>query len=102
MAGRTPRMSSPGGIERRGSAFDPMTPKEMKAAFALLYVLGLACARPAASSSADANVGIDSLNAHIVRAYRDRDPQLYASLYTDSAVFEWPAIDNVRGRAGMA
>src|SRR4051794_8643808 len=25
MAGRTPRMSSPGGIERRGSAFDPMT-----------------------------------------------------------------------------
>jgi ketosteroid isomerase-like protein len=36
-----------------------------------------------------------------VQAYRARDPQAYGALYTDSAVFEWPAFNTVRGRAGM-
>jgi uncharacterized protein (TIGR02246 family) len=74
-----------------------------RAAVAILCVLGVACAQPDdAPSPSDANAGIDSLNARIVRAYREHDPQRYASLYTDSAVFQWPAVDDVRGRAGMA
>ena len=35
------------------------------------------------------------------QAYRNRDPRAYGALYTDSAVFEWPAFNTVRGRAGM-
>lgn len=46
-------------------------------------------------------MGIDSLNARLVQAYRNRDPQEYATLFTDSAVFEWPAFNTVRGRAGL-
>jgi uncharacterized protein (TIGR02246 family) len=45
--------------------------------------------------------GIDSLNARIVQAYRTKDPQLYGSLFTDTAVFEWPAFTSVRGRAAL-
>jgi ketosteroid isomerase-like protein len=72
------------------------------AALALL-VAALACSpapQPPAATAAAA--GIDSLNARLVKAYRDRDPQAYAALYTDSAVFEWPAFNTVRGPAGMA
>ena len=54
-----------------------------------------------ATASADAGAGIDSLNARVERAYRDKDPAAYALLYTDSAVFEWPAVATVRGRAGL-
>jgi ketosteroid isomerase-like protein len=64
-----------------------------------------ACTRPStppAPSAADANAGIDSLNARIARAYRAHDPQAYAALYTDSAVFEWPAFATVRGSAALA
>jgi ketosteroid isomerase-like protein len=50
----------------------------------------------------EANAGIDSLNARLVDAYRTRDPQAYAALYTDTAVFEWPAFNNVRGPAELA
>src|SRR3989442_191990 len=61
----------------------------------------LAC-RPARPSAADATAGIDSLNAALVRAYRSHDPQAYAALYTDTAVFEWPAFNTVRGPAQLA
>ena len=57
---------------------------------------------PAAPSTADANAGIDALNTRIVDAYRKHDPQAYAALYTDSAVFEWPAFDTVRGPTALA
>lgn len=64
-------------------------------------VIASGCARPS-PSPASANAGIDSLNARIVEAYRRHDPQEYATLYTDSAIFEWPAFNTVRGRAGLA
>ena len=64
--------------------------------------LGVACAdAPPRASSADAGAGIDSLNARIEQAYRTKDPRAYAALYTDSGVFEWPAVETVRGPAGM-
>jgi hypothetical protein len=68
---------------------------------AALALAGAACAssRPRAT---DTNAGIDSLNARLVSAYRARDAQAYAALYTDSAVFEWPAFNTVRGPAALA
>jgi ketosteroid isomerase-like protein len=73
---------------------------------AALCVFGLACSPAAppstASASAAANAGIDSLNARLVQAYRSHDPKAYAALYTDSAVFEWPAFNTVRGPAALA
>ena len=65
-------------------------------------VLGTACATPPAPPAIDANAGIDSLNARLVNGYRTHDPQAYAALYTDTAVFEWPASNTVRGRAALA
>jgi ketosteroid isomerase-like protein len=70
-------------------------------ALSLAFVTG-ACANTTRSSTADANAGIDSLNARIVNAYRTHDPQAYGTLYTDSAIFEWPAFSTVHGRAGMS
>jgi ketosteroid isomerase-like protein len=64
-----------------------------------LVILACSPAKPAAS---EANAGIDSLNARLVNAYRTRDPQAYGALFTDTAVFEWPAFDNVRGPAALA
>jgi ketosteroid isomerase-like protein len=55
----------------------------------------------AGTSAAEANAGIDSLNARIERAYRDKDPRAYAALYTENGGFEWPAVPTVRGRAGL-
>lgn len=67
-----------------------------------LFVLGSACSQaPRASVPNEDSAGIDSLNARLTQAYRTRDPQAYAALYTDSAVFEWPAFNTVRGRAGL-
>src|SRR5438552_18551100 len=63
-----------------------------------------ACARysqPARPSAGDATAGIDSLNAALVHAYRSHDPLAYAALYTDTAVFEWPAFNTVRGPAEL-
>jgi len=69
----------------------------------LLLVAGaLACSRSAEPPAGDANAGIDSLNARLVQAYRARDPQAYAALYTDTAVFEWPAFNTVRGPTELA
>jgi uncharacterized protein (TIGR02246 family) len=66
-----------------------------------LIVLGAACSQPPRPLASDDGAGIDSLNARLVQAYRNRDPQRYAALYTDSAVFEWPAFNTVRGRPGL-
>ena len=68
----------------------------------LLLAGALACAQPPESPPRDANAGIDSLNARLIQAYRSRDPQAYAALYTDTAVFEWPEFNTVRGASGMA
>lgn len=65
-------------------------------------VFSVACSKaPEQPSTSDAVAGIDSLNARLVKAYRDRDPQAYGALYTDSAVFEWPAFNTVRGPAAL-
>ncbi len=66
-----------------------------------LLILGAACSQAPARSIGESESGIDSMNARLVQAYRSRDPQLYATLFTDSAVFEWPAFNTVRGRAGL-
>lgn len=72
------------------------------AAMIPLFVLGVACSQaPQRSSASEASAGIDSLNVRLIQAYRSRDPRTYAALYTDSAVFEWPAFNTVRGRAGL-
>src|SRR5688572_330029 len=70
-------------------------------ASALLLALLGGCSPGPRQSASDAAAGIDSLNARLVQAYRARDPQAYGTLYTDSAIFEWPAFNTVRGRAGM-
>jgi ketosteroid isomerase-like protein len=66
-----------------------------------LFILGAACSESPRQLAGDDSKGIDSLNARIVQAYRKHDPLAYGALYTDSAVFEWPAFNTVRGRAGM-
>jgi ketosteroid isomerase-like protein len=45
--------------------------------------------------------GIDLLNSRLSRAYQDRNTVAYAELFTDSAVFEWPAFNTVRGKLGL-
>jgi ketosteroid isomerase-like protein len=67
-----------------------------------LSIAGLACSRPPRPTPGQASVGIDSLNARVVQAYRNRDAGAYAALYTDTAVFEWPAFNTVRGPAQLA
>jgi uncharacterized protein (TIGR02246 family) len=74
----------------------------LRGAIVSLCLLGLACAQPSRPSASGATAGIDSLNARIVRAYRSHDPQAYAALFTDTAVFEWPAFNTVRGPAALA
>ena len=64
-----------------------------------------ACAPGGSSTRTNAdvtNTGIDSVNARLVDAYRRRDPAAYAALFTDTAVFEWPAFNTVRGPAALA
>jgi ketosteroid isomerase-like protein len=65
------------------------------------WLASFACARSQPAPAGDANAGIDSLNARIAQAYRDHDPKAYGALFTDSAVFEWPAFTTARGSAGM-
>ena len=66
------------------------------------FAAAVACARAPSRAESQSTAGIDSLNARVVDAYREHDPQAYGALYTDSAVFEWPAFNTVRGRAGLA
>ena len=73
----------------------------MRGLFVSALILGAACARDAPNVVQTDNPGIDSLNARIAEAYRTRNPQLYAAQFTDSAIFEWPAFNTVRGRAGL-
>jgi ketosteroid isomerase-like protein len=65
------------------------------------FVASVACSQSPRRSASDPSAGIDSLNARLVQAYRTRDAQAYGALYTDTAVFEWPAFSTVRGRSGM-
>jgi ketosteroid isomerase-like protein len=67
-----------------------------------LGIAGLACSPPPRPAGGEASRGIDSLNARLVQAYRSRDARAYAALYTDTAVFEWPAFNTVRGPAELA
>lgn len=67
----------------------------------LLLVLEMGCSHAARESDGEIIAGLDSLNTRLVEAYRTRDPLAYGALYTDTAVFEWPAFNTVRGRAGM-
>jgi len=48
-----------------------------------------------------ASAHIDSMNAKLSTVYHNRDWRGYGQLFTDSAVFEWPATPNVRGRPGL-
>ena len=74
----------------------------IRAALIPLLFFGAACSQaPERPSVSDAGAGIDSLNARLVKAYKDRDPRAYGALYTDSAVFEWPAFNTVRGPAAL-
>jgi ketosteroid isomerase-like protein len=66
-----------------------------------LFILGAACSESPRASTGEASSGIDSLNVRLVQAYRNHDPLAYGTLYTDTAVFEWPAFNTVRGRAGL-
>ena len=68
----------------------------------ILVAASLCIAAIACRTSGDANAGIDSLNARLTQSYRSHDPQAYAALFTDSAVFEWPVFNTVRGRADLA
>lgn len=61
-----------------------------------------ACTGTDAAAGGEGTGGIDSLNARLVRAYRERDPAAYAAVFTDSGVFEWPAFRVVRGRSQLA
>jgi ketosteroid isomerase-like protein len=69
----------------------------IRIAFIPLLILGAACSASPRQTAGDAS-GIDSLNARIVQAYRKHDPSAYGRFYTDTAVFEWPAFNTVRGR----
>jgi|SRR6266542_1052045 len=73
----------------------------LKVAIVSLCIVGLACSQPSRPSAGEATAGIDSLNAALVQAYRTHDPQAYAALFTDTAVFEWPAFNTVRGPADL-
>ena len=74
----------------------------MKVGILSLSVALLACSGSPRPADPQATAGIDSLNARVVNAYRTHDPQAYGALYTDSAVFEWPAFNTVRGPAQLA
>src|SRR2546428_5988211 len=77
----------------------------MRKTWSCLAIVLAACARqsqPARPSAGEATAGIDSLNAALVHAYRSHDPLAYAALYTDTAVFEWPAFNTGRGPAELA
>lgn len=76
--------------------------RSIGAAGVAVFIVLVACSEaPRESAAGDSAAAIDSLNARIVQAYRDHDPVAYAALYTDTAVFEWPAFNTVRGRAGL-
>jgi ketosteroid isomerase-like protein len=74
----------------------------IKVSILSLCIASLACSGSQRAAGPQSSAGIDSLNARVVDAYRRHDPQAYAALYTDTAVFEWPAFNTVRGPAQLA
>lgn len=70
----------------------------------LTLIAGAACSQSRTSFTPEqrAKFAIDSLNARLVAAYRNRDPRAYAALFTDSAMFEWPAFNSPRGPTQLA
>ena len=74
----------------------------IRVAIVSLGIACLACPQPSRPAARQATAGIDSLNAALVHAYRSHDPVAYAALYTDTAVFEWPAFHTVRGPTELA
>ena len=74
----------------------------MRTPLALIVAVVLVTPLHTQAQASRAERGIEALNAGLSDAYRRRDPQAYAALFTDSAAFEWPAVDVVRGRAGLA
>lgn len=74
----------------------------IRAVIVSLGIAALACSQPSPPPASQATAGIDSLNVRLINAYRTRDPQAYGALYTDSAVFEWPAFNTVRGPAALS
>ena len=70
---------------------------------ALTLCASLACTTEQRTSRGTTSVdaGVDSLNARLSKAYRDHDPVAYGAIFTDSAVFEWPAFATVRGRTAL-
>jgi len=74
----------------------------IRVAIVSLGIVCLGCPQPSRPSARQATAAIDSLNAALVHAYRSHDPVAYAALYTDTAVFEWPAFNTVRGSTELA
>jgi ketosteroid isomerase-like protein len=78
--------------------------RRIEAALITIIIGCVACSRASPGSPVDGNAaaaGIDSLNDRLIQTYRDRNPTAYGALYTDTAVFEWPAFNTVRGRSGL-
>ena len=78
-----------------------MKARRLTVVVALAVSGACAAGRDETPSTAGVETGVDSLNARLSKAYRDHDPVAYGKLFTDSAVFEWPAFETVRGRAGL-
>jgi len=80
----------------------PVMSASIRVAIVSLGIVCVGCPQPSRPSARQATAGIDSLNAALVHAYRSHDPVAYAALYTDTAVFEWPAFNTVRGPTELA
>jgi uncharacterized protein (TIGR02246 family) len=72
----------------------------MKLLVAVL-VIAAGCGQEASRAAGADSAGVDALNARLIQAYRDHDPAAYGRLFTDSAAFEWPAFNTVRGRSAL-
>jgi ketosteroid isomerase-like protein len=79
-----------------------LDPAVCRATALAAMIIGIACSAAPARSTREADAGIDSLNARLVQSYRNRDPKAYGALFTDSAIFEWPSFNTVRGPAALA
>jgi ketosteroid isomerase-like protein len=80
----------------------PVMSASIRMTIVSLGIASLGCRPPSPPPARDATAGIDALNAALVQAYRSHDPVAYAALYTDTAVFEWPAFNTVRGPTELA
>lgn len=76
-------------------------PIPVRTAIVSIILLASACSSPNRPTDDVAAAAIDSLNTRLVQAYRNHDARAYAALFTDTAVFEWPAFNTVRGPAAL-